>query len=391
MVLLAGVMLSDCATALLTVSVAVAVVLPVAAVMVTCPALTVLATPWLPLALLMVARLVSDEVQVTVVVRSCVLLSEYVPVALNACCTPAGTVVDAGVTAIDLSVAAVTDSVAVPDTLPEAAVMVALPTLAPVATPAALIDATAVLLELQLTEPVMSCVLLSEYVPVALNGCVVPLAIEAVDGDTVMPFKVAPVTVTVVEPATALRVPALLTDAVMVDEPCDTDFTAPWLPLLLLTVALLVSDDDQLACVVRSCVVLSLKVPVAFICTLLPSGIDGVDGVTDTVLSVAFVTVSTVVPLTPLSVAEMLLLPGVVVAVARPLLPAALLMVAAEVLLDAQVTLVVISRLELSLYIPVALYCRLKPAASLLLAGVTWIADRLAALTVAAVAPVTPW
>ncbi len=55
-------------------SVAVIVVAPVAALE---------ASPSLPPALLMVATAGEDELQVAVVVRSCVVLSVYVPVAVN--------------------------------------------------------------------------------------------------------------------------------------------------------------------------------------------------------------------------------------------------------------------------------------------------------------------
>lgn len=71
--------------------------------------------------MLIVATPVLLELQVTVVVRFCVLLSEKVPVAVN-CSVPVVPMVGfAGVTAIDTSVAAVTVSVADPLMVPEAA------------------------------------------------------------------------------------------------------------------------------------------------------------------------------------------------------------------------------------------------------------------------------
>jgi hypothetical protein len=72
-------------------------------------------------ALVIVAADVFDEVQVTELVRSVVLLSEYVPVAWNCTVVPAGAEEFAGVTAMDTSVAAVTVSVVQPVTLPEVA------------------------------------------------------------------------------------------------------------------------------------------------------------------------------------------------------------------------------------------------------------------------------
>jgi hypothetical protein len=54
---------------------------------------------------LMVATLAFVELQVTELVRFCVLLSLYVPVAVNCCASPAAIEGLAGVTAIDTSVA----------------------------------------------------------------------------------------------------------------------------------------------------------------------------------------------------------------------------------------------------------------------------------------------
>ena len=72
---------------------------------------------------------------------------------------------------------------------PEVACIVVLPAATPVARPAAVIVATAVLVEVQATDPVRFCVLLSLYVPVAMNCCVAPLAIEAFAGVTAIDTK----------------------------------------------------------------------------------------------------------------------------------------------------------------------------------------------------------
>jgi hypothetical protein len=69
--------------------------------MVVLPALTPVARP----APLMVATLVAEEAQVTWLVRFCVLLSEYVPVAVNCCVTPEEIFWLAGVTAMEDRVA----------------------------------------------------------------------------------------------------------------------------------------------------------------------------------------------------------------------------------------------------------------------------------------------
>jgi hypothetical protein len=58
------------------------------------------------------------------------------------------------------------------------------------------------LCELHVTEPVKFCVELSENVPVAVNCCVVPLAIEGFAGVTAIDTSVAEVTVSKVDPLT---------------------------------------------------------------------------------------------------------------------------------------------------------------------------------------------
>lgn len=55
----------------------------------------------------MVAILVSEDVQAAVVVKSCWLLSEYVPVAVNCCVFPGNTAGLCGVTAMEVRVTTV--------------------------------------------------------------------------------------------------------------------------------------------------------------------------------------------------------------------------------------------------------------------------------------------
>jgi hypothetical protein len=69
----------------------------------------------------MVAAAEFDELQVTVLVRFWVLLSLYVPVAVNCCVFPNGTEAFAGVTAIETNVAGATVRVVEPVTDPDAA------------------------------------------------------------------------------------------------------------------------------------------------------------------------------------------------------------------------------------------------------------------------------
>lgn len=107
----------------------------------------------------MVATEVFEEFQVTDVVITCVLPSEYVPVAVNCWVSPAASV-GVGVTAMETRVAGLTVSAAVLLVmLPEAAVILVLPALRPVASPLVLMEATAPLLEFQVAELVIFAVL----------------------------------------------------------------------------------------------------------------------------------------------------------------------------------------------------------------------------------------
>lgn len=87
--------------------------------------------------------------------------------------------------------------------------------------------------------------LLSLYVPVAVNCCVVPFAIETVDGVTANEVSTAALTVNVAEP---LIVPDV---AEIVELPCIKVVASPPLPI----VATDVDDDVQVAVLVKSCVV----------------------------------------------------------------------------------------------------------------------------------------
>jgi len=73
-----------------------------------------------------------------------------------------------GVTSMDARVAAVTVRVVAPESPPNEAVMEAVPVDAPVARPAAVIVAAAVE-ELQVVDAVISCLVVSEKMPMALN------------------------------------------------------------------------------------------------------------------------------------------------------------------------------------------------------------------------------
>jgi hypothetical protein len=151
----AGVTTMDCNTPLVTVNAAVFEMLPEVAVIVELPWATAVASPCIEAALLMVATPGADELQVTVAVMSCVLLSLYVPVALKGCVVPGAMAFVPGVTAIDTRVA-VTVKVAVPLTPPEVAVIVVDPVAFAVTNPVLEIVATEVLEEVQVAVLVRS-------------------------------------------------------------------------------------------------------------------------------------------------------------------------------------------------------------------------------------------
>ena len=101
--------------------------LPDTAVIVVEPAATEVANPLEPAALLMPATAASDELQVTVVVTSCVVLSENVPVATNCWIEPLTMLGLVGVIAMDTSVAEVTVTMVDPDMFPHFPQIFALP------------------------------------------------------------------------------------------------------------------------------------------------------------------------------------------------------------------------------------------------------------------------
>ena len=159
--------------------------------------------------------LTTDELLVfhtTEWVMSAVLLSAYVPMAVNcwAECRPSETL--AGDTVIETRAGIWTVREAEPEIDPLLAVIVGVLTSVPVAKPpTTLAPAEA----FQLTELEMSCTLASVKVPCAMNCCVDPLTIVAVDGVTAIESNVAGCTVRtaapLMEPLVAVIVEALTT------------------------------------------------------------------------------------------------------------------------------------------------------------------------------------
>ena len=88
----------------------------------------------------------------------------------------------------------------------------------------------------------------------AVNGCVVPSAIEGSAGVTAIDTRAGGVTVSVVEPAMAVAASVAMSVVV----PTDTLVASPSVPAALLTVATDGAVEPQTTESVRSCVELSL-------------------------------------------------------------------------------------------------------------------------------------
>jgi hypothetical protein len=126
---LIGVTAIDASVAGFTVSVVDSMMLPAAAEIVVDPAANEAANP----EALTVTKPVLDGFQATCVVRSCVVLSENVPMAVNCRLVPLAMLGLVGVIARDTSVALVTVSVVASEMFPEVAVMVVIPAFFPYA------------------------------------------------------------------------------------------------------------------------------------------------------------------------------------------------------------------------------------------------------------------
>jgi hypothetical protein len=141
-------------------------------------------------------------------------------------------------------------------------------------------------------------------------------------------------------------------------------------PVEMLAVAWV--SEAQVTLEVISFVELSLNEPVALNCCVAPMPTEGFAGVT--AMETRVITVSFVLPITVPLVAWMVLVPPAS-AVARPPVE----MVAVPGVSEAQVTLEVISFVELSLNEPVAVNCCVAPALMLGFGGVTAMLLRVAA------------
>jgi hypothetical protein len=164
-------------------------------------------------------------------------------VAENCCVLPLVTDGFVGVTAIEARTGAVTVSVADPEIVPEVALIVAVPCPVPVASPELFSVATARLVEPQAALEVRSCVVLSVYVPVAVNCWVLPLGTDGFTGVTAIDTNAGGATVRVVVPTMEPEV------ALMFVLPCSRVVANP----VLLIVATVCCDDCQVTEFVRFC------------------------------------------------------------------------------------------------------------------------------------------
>jgi len=142
-------------------------------------------------------------------------------------------------------------------------------------------------------------VLPSLNVPFAVNNSCDAEAITAEAGETAIDFSVTELTVKGAAPVTPPNA------ALMFATPGPTAVTTPPAP----TVATAALSDAQVASGLRTCVLESLKVPVAVNCNLVAGAMSRPAGETDIDVIVAFVTSSEVEPLTPPSIAVMVAVP----------------------------------------------------------------------------------
>ncbi len=175
---------------------------------------------------------------------------------------------------------------------PEAAVMVTVPRFEAVAMPLTVIDTMLFFDELQVTVPVMICVVPSENVPVAVNCCNVPRGIDAFAGVTAIETRVALVTVRI---ALEEMLPEL---AVIVEVPAAIPIASPGTPFTLM-LATELFPEVHCTDAVTFCVLPSVKVPIAANCTVVLFAIDALDGEIASETRAGAVTVRLALPLTP--------------------------------------------------------------------------------------------
>lgn len=179
-------------------------------------------------------------------------------------------------------------------------------------------------------------------------------------GVTVIDVSTAGVTVSV-----AMLEITPLNVALMVVVPSETAVANPFEPAALLIVTAPVFEEDQIAHVVNVCIMALANVPVAVNCWVVPLAMLVVIG--DTAIDDTSAEVSCVLPVVPLKAAEIVAVPVVDPAVARPLME----MPAILVSLELQSTKAEIFCVAVLARVPVAAYWMVVPDAIVWFAGVT--------------------
>jgi hypothetical protein len=199
----------------------------------------------------------SDASQAAVPVRSRLVESVYVPVAVNCCFAPSAMDGAGGVIASEVRRAAVTVKAVLAESPDPGSVaeMVVVPSPTVEASPRAapVVDTVATLKTDvdQFTLAVMSCVVASVYVPIAVNCWLVPSGTDAWSGVTAIETSCAELTVTTVLAA----IPVAGSEALIVAVPGATPFTSPLDGAAVETVATAGREVVQVTEEVRSRVV----------------------------------------------------------------------------------------------------------------------------------------
>ncbi len=232
----------------------------------------------------------SELDQVTCVDRSTTCPSDSVPDADRRTVVPSAKLGEGGVTVSEFSTAGVTVTARPPETVPRVALTVVGPGLNAVNTPRLPFEfetlATSGAEDAHVTWLVRSWVVLSVNRPRAVKGWVSPLAMLVEAVVTVRSTSVAGVTVTATVPVTEPS------RALTTEEPADNALTTPSAPGAFDTDAMPASLEAHVTWPLTSCVVSSVKMPVAVRRWLVPAARVSGRGVNARVRNTAAVTVT---------------------------------------------------------------------------------------------------
>ena len=325
-----------------------------------------------------VAVLVLDDDHVTVLVKLVMEPSEYTPVAVSCCVSPAGTFAARGVIVTATSTAGSTVITAVPEraAAESVAVIVAAPVATAVTKPVDDTVAVPVLDDDHVTVWVRLVMEPSEYTPIAAICCVSPAGTFATGGDTDTATNTFGNTVITAVPERA----AAESPAVMVAAPVATAVARP----VEDTDAVDGLEDDHVTVPVRSVVEPSEYTPVASNCCDAPTGTLAAGGATVTATNTFGNTVMTAAPdRSAAESAAVIVAAPVATAITDPVEET----VAVPVLDDDHVTELVKLTVEPSEYTPVASNCCDSPTGTLAAGGDTVTATNTFGSTVITAVP----